>query len=454
MPAISGTHHSVVVIGGGQAGLSMSYCLTERGVDHVVLDRERPGYDWRERRWESFCLVTPNWQCQLPGFPYQGPDPDGFMVREQIAAYLEAYAASFAPPLSAGVEVTRLRRAQPGPFRIDTTARELTADQVVVATGPYQLPAIPPSAERLPDGVTQLHSSQYRRPWQLPPGAVLVVGTGQSGCQIAEDLHLAGRRVHLSVGSAPRVARRYRGRDVVAWLDDMGYYDKGISEFPDAESVRLRANHYVTGRDGGHDIDLRAFARDGMRLHGRLAAIAAIAGRTSGAPGRLGFAADLAPNLDHADEVAESIKDSVDKFIEASGAHAPTEARYAPVWEPPDPGPSELDLDRAGVSTVIWCTGFGRDYRWVDVPVFDGRGYPTHERGVTNCPGLYFLGLPWLHTWGSGRFSGVARDAWHLADQVIAHRTRQWGDDVRWIAGSPTETFPDRDWSIPRTAAS
>ncbi|HEY2281474.1 MAG TPA: MSMEG_0569 family flavin-dependent oxidoreductase [Streptosporangiaceae bacterium] len=444
MPVITGSHHSVAVIGGGQAGLSMSYCLTERGLDHVVLDRNRPGYDWRERRWDSFCLVTPNWQCQLPGFPYAGPDPDGFMVREEIADYLERYAVSFGPPLITGAEVSRLRRRRDGVFELTSPAGDMTADQVVVATGPYQLPAIPPAGQRLPDGIEQLHSSQYRRPWQLPPGAVLVVGTGQSGCQIAEDLHLAGRQVHLAVGSAPRVARRYRGRDVVAWLHDMGYYDKGIDEFADAEGVRLRANHYVTGRDGGHDIDLRAFARDGMRLYGRLAGIDG---------GRLSFAADLAANLDHADEVSESIKGSVDTFIDASGADAPAEAGYTPVWTPPS-GPGQLDLERAGVSTVIWSTGFGRDYRWVDVPVFDGRGYTTHDRGVTNCPGLYFLGLPWLHTWGSGRFSGVARDAWHLAAQVISYRHRKWGDDLRWIAGSPAETYPDRDWSIPRTAVS
>ncbi len=444
MPVVSGTHHPVAVVGGGQAGLSMSYCLSELGIDHVVLERDQPGGDWRERRWDSFCLVTPNWQCQLPGFPYHGADPDGFMSRDEIVAYVAGYAASSGAPL-ARAEVTRLRRGRDGRYLLDTTAGGLTADQVVVATGPYQLPAVPPVAGRLPGDVVQIHSSRYRRPRQLPAGAVLVVGTGQSGCQIAEDLHLAGRQVHLSVGGAPRVARRYRGRDVVAWLDAMGYYEKGIAEFPDAEGVRLRANHYVTGRDGGHDIDLRAFALEGMRLHGRLAAVSG---------GRLGFAADLAANLDHADQVSESIKDSIDTFIEASGVGAPGEPRYAPVWQPPGSGESGLDLERAGIGAVVWCTGFGRDYRWIDVPVFDGRGYPTHDRGVTNCPGLYFIGLPWLHTWGSGRFSGVGRDARHLARRIVAHGRRQWSDDVRWIAGSPTETYPDRDWSIPRTAVS
>ena len=423
----------------------MSYCLTEQGVDHVVLDRNRPGYDWRERRWDSFCLVTPNWQCQLPGFPYAGPDPDGFMVRDEIADYLERYAVSFGPPLVSGTEVSRLRRRRDGVFELTSPAGDLTADQVVVATGPYQLPAIPPAGQRLPDGIEQLHSSQYRQPWQLPPGAVLVVGTGQSGCQIAEDLHLAGRQVHLAVGSAPRVARRYRGRDVVAWLDDMGYYDKGIDEFADADE-RPAAGQPLRDRAGRRPRHRPAGVRPGRHAAVRPAGAASTAGGSS-------FADDLAANLDHADEVSESIKDSVDTFIDATGADAPSEARYTPVWTPPS-GPGQLDLERAGVSAVIWSTGFGRDYRWIDVPVFDGRGYPTHDRGVTNCPGLYFLGLPWLHTWGSGRFSGVARDAWHLADQVISYRHRKWGDDLRWIAGSPAETYPDRDWSIPRTAVS
>lgn len=444
MSEISDRHLPVAVIGGGQAGLSMSHHLTDLGVAHVVLEKHRPGHDWRERRWDSFCLVTPNWQCKLPGFDYRGGDPDGFMARDQVVAYLESYAATARAPLACGVEVTRLRRAGGGPFLLETTAGPITADQVVLATGPYQLPSVPPVAARLPDGVTQLHSSQYRNPAQLPAGAALVVGTGQSGCQIAEDLHLAGRQVHLSVGTAPRVARRYRGRDVVAWLQAMGYYDKPVGAFADADGLRLRANHYVTGRDGGHDIDLRAFAREGMRLHGRLV------GRTGD---RLHFSADLAANLDNADAVAESIKDSIDGFIAACGVDAPTEPRYTPVWQPSD-RQRPLDLDAAGITSVIWCTGFRRDVRWIAVPAFDGRGYPTHARGVTDCPGLYVLGLPWLHTWGSARLSGVGSDAAHLARQVVAYRHRRWADDVAWLAGSPTETFPDRRWSRPLAAAS
>ncbi|MCP2251117.1 MSMEG_0569 family flavin-dependent oxidoreductase [Lentzea aerocolonigenes] len=439
---LDGVHRTVVVVGGGQAGLSTSYCLNLAGIDHVVLERDRPGGEWRNRRWDSFCLVTPNWQCQLPGFPYRGSDPDGFMVRDEIVRYLEDYVTSFDCPLVEGVTAVRLRRREGGGFRVSTTHGELTADHVVLATGPYQVPLKPRIAERVPADVVQLHSSEYRNPEALPPGEVLVVGTGQSGCQIAEDLHLAGRQVHLAVGSAPRVARSYRGRDVVAWLEDMGYYRRGIDEFEDADAVRLRANHYVTGRDGGRDIDLRAFARDGMRLYGRLTDIR---------DGLARFAPDLIKNLDHADAVSEGIKDSIDAHVLARGVDAPAEARYEPVWTP-DTQPSELDL--SGITSVVWSTGFGRDHRWIDVPVFDGRGYPTHERGVTSCPGLYFIGLPWQHTWGSGRFCGVADDARHLVSHIASERRGGIATGVPWIAGTPEDTFPsDEYWTATRTVA-
>ena len=409
-------------------------------------------HEWNARRWDSFCLVTPNWQCALPDFAYPGRDPHGFMVREQIVDYLRGYAEAVHAPLVEGVTVTRLRRREEEGFELTTTAGTVTADQVVVATGPYQVPRVPRSAERLAGSVLSLHSSQYRNPDQLPPGTVLVVGTGQSGCQIAEDLHLSGRQVHLATGSAPRVARRYRGRDVVAWLADMGYYRKTIEEFDDADAVRFRVNHYVTGRDGGRDIDLRAFARDGMRLYGRLLDIVA------GAPGRGAtaiFAADLHANLDHADAVSESIKDSIDAWITANSVQAPVEDRYKPVWQP-EAQVTELDLAAAGVGSVVWSTGFGRDDRWIETAVFDGRGYPAHRRGVTACPGLYFLGLPWQWTWGSGRFCGVGDDALYLAARIEELHHGGTGTAVRWIAGPPAARFDvvaDDDWVAPRTVA-
>ncbi|GAC1568504.1 MAG: MSMEG_0569 family flavin-dependent oxidoreductase [Vulcanimicrobiaceae bacterium] len=411
------THHAVVVIGGGQAGLSMSYLLKRRGIEHVVLEKRRVGHAWRSDRWDSFCLVTPNWQCALPDFSYTGSDPYGFMKKDEIVEYIEAYARSFDPPLREGVAVTKLARGEGGGFHVETSDGGMVADQVVVATGGYHRAELPRIAERVSRDVVQTHSSAYKSADALPEGDVLVVGTGQSGAQIAEDLHLAGRRVHVCVGGAPRTARRYRGKDVVEWLDILGYYDMPVHEHPLKEHVRGKANHYVTGRDGGRDIDLRKFALEGMRLYGRLVDIE---------DGRLVFGDDLRKNLDGADAVAESIKTTIDRFIEQRGIAAPTEARYVPVWEPHD-DPRSLDYVAAGIGSIVWCMGFRSDYRWIEIPIFDGRGYPSHARGVTAAPGLFFLGLPWQFTWGSGRFSGVARDAAHLADCIEArHDTTRY----------------------------
>jgi putative flavoprotein involved in K+ transport len=401
-------HHPVVIVGGGQAGLAVSHRLAARGIAHLVLEKHRVAHEWRERRWDSFCLVTPNWQCQLPGFPYRGPDPHGFMKKDEIVAYLEDYVRSFQPPLREGVAVTALRPRPQGGFALATSQGDCTADQVVVATGGYHQPAIPRCAERLPARLRQLHSSEYRNPQALPPGEVLVVGTGQSGCQIAEDLHLAGRRVHLCVGSAPRTARRYRGKDVVDWLDEMGHYRLPVDQHPMRQGVRDRSNHYVTGRDGGRDIDLRQRALEGMVLAGRLTAVH---GET------LEVAGDLAQNLDRADAVAESIKNSIDQYIEAQRISAPVEPRPVPVWEPTRPA-STIDL--SPISAVIWSTGYRADYCWIELPLFDGRGYPCHLRGITPVAGAYFIGLPWLHTWGSGRFSAVGEDAEWLAAAIAA----------------------------------
>lgn len=409
---LSGEHRSVVVVGGGQAGLAMSRCLEKRGVDHLVLERDTVASSWKNHRWDTFCLVTPNWQCTLPDFPYAGQDPHGFMVRSEIIDYLEAYRAFVDPPLLEGVAVTGVTRDHRGTFHVRTSAGDCTADQVVVATGGYHTPITPPMSQPLPPSITQVQSQDYRSGTQLPAGEVLVVGSGQSGAQIAEDLHLEGRRVHLVVGEAPRVARFYRGRDVTDWLDEMGYYRMPVTEHPRREAVRAQANHYVTGRDGGRDIDLRAHARDGMRLYGLM---------TDHRDGALHFRPNLAEQLDHADEVSESIKDTIDKFITGQGVDAPEEERYTPVWRPADEV-TELRLADTGITSVVWCIGFRQDFRWVDVPVFNGRGAPAHSRGTTAVPGLYFLGLAWQWTWGSGRLSGVGGDAEHLAERIGSQR--------------------------------
>ncbi|GAB6898822.1 MSMEG_0569 family flavin-dependent oxidoreductase [Kineosporia succinea] len=406
---LDGRHVPVAVIGGGQAGLAASYCLSAAKVEHVVLERHRIGFEWSERRWDSFSLVTPNYQCLLPGHEYAAGDPDGFMVRDEIVDYLRDYRHRFDPPLHEGVDVTRLGH-DGHRFTLTTNRGRFFASQVVVATGAYHRPRIPRFAERLPGSIIQIHSADYKNPRQLPEGATLVVGTGQSGAQIAEDLHLAGRTVHLATGNAPRVARFYRGRDCMTWLDEIGHYTKGITEFADQEATRHKVNHYVTGRDGGRDLDLRAFARDGMHLYGRLADITGPVAH---------FADDLRSNLDGADAVMEGIKDLIDAHIEREHLDQPTEERYTPVWEPGHHVPTQVDLTRSGITSVIWCTGFDADYRWVDLPVFDGRGYPAHHRGVTSRPGLYVLGLPWQWTWGSGRFRGVGEDARYLTEQIV-----------------------------------
>ncbi|RYZ03674.1 MAG: MSMEG_0569 family flavin-dependent oxidoreductase [Myxococcales bacterium] len=402
-------HFTVVVVGGGQAGLSMSYLLKQRGVSHVVLEGKRIASAWRDERWDSFCLVTPNWQCRLPGHPYDGDDPQGFMGRDDIVAYVESYARRFELPVREGVWVKAVRRSHAARgFEIETSEGNLTAEQVVVATGGYHRPRTPRYAEDI--ALHQLHSSQYRNSDQLPPGDVLVVGTGQSGCQIAEDLHLLGRKVHLAVGSAPRCARRHRGKDVVEWLEAMGHYEVPIHEQNNPEELRERANHYVTGRAGGHDLDLRRFALEGMKLYGPALALE---------DGKLRFAPKLKQHLDRADDVYRSINRAIDKHIADHGISAPEEPEYQAVWEPSEE-PAELDLATSGITSIVWATGFHTDFSWVKAPVFDERGKVAHLRGVTREPGLFFLGLPWLHTWGSGRFSGVKTDAEHLVEQMFA----------------------------------
>ncbi len=404
----SNSHYPVAIIGGGQAGLSVSYYLSQRHIDHIIFEKRRAMHTWSTQRWDNFCLVTPNWQCLLPGWNYKGDDPHGFMKKDEIVAYLEGFSNSVRAPIREGVTVESVKRLAAGGFEIVTSDATITADQVVVASGGYHEPIIPRAAERLPKDVLQIHSAEYRNADLLPEGAVLVAGSGQSGAQIAEDLHLAGRKVHLAVGDAPRCARFYRGRDVVDWLADMGHYEMPVDEHPLRDGVRDNTNHYVTGRDGGRDIDLRKFALEGMELYGRLLSVD---------EGALAFDDNLAESLDRADEIYNNINTAIDKHIAAEKIEAPAPSTYKPVWQPLQHR-TRLSLHETGIASVIWCIGFRPDFRWLDAPVFNGRGAPVHTRGVTQLEGLYFVGLPWLHTWGSGRFSGVARDSLYLANTI------------------------------------
>ncbi|MBO0905980.1 MSMEG_0569 family flavin-dependent oxidoreductase [Jiella sonneratiae] len=402
------SHVTVAIVGGGQAGLSVSWHLARRGIGHVVFERYRRFHSWRVNRWDSFCLVTPNWQCRLPGHPYRGEDPDGFMVKDEIVDYLEGFAASFAPPLRENVAVTRIARAGSG-YRIETSAGVWTADQVVIATGGYDTPIVPPYAERLDPAIVQMHSREYRRPSQLPDGASLVVGTGQSGVQIMEDLLKAGREVHLAVGPAPRSPRRYRGRDSTDWLHEAGHYAMTIRDHPDPMKAVTQTNHYMSGRDGGHEIDLRRFAlEDGVRLYG---SVAGMDGRT------IRFAPELEKNLDDADRSYVGIRNQIDVHIERNGIDAPAEPPFEKLWRP-EREITEIDAQAENITSVVWSIGFRPDYSFIEVPVFDERGKPVFDRGVTKVPGFYFIGLGWLNTWGSGRFLAIDEDCRHLTDEI------------------------------------
>ncbi|TAY15529.1 MSMEG_0569 family flavin-dependent oxidoreductase [Rhizobium leguminosarum] len=407
------SHYSAVVVGGGQAGLSASHYLKRHGIDHVVFEKKTVAHKWKNERWDAFCLVTPNWQCQLPDHPYDGADPHGFMVKDEILAYVDRFVKKVEAPIFEQTSVTSLEK-HGDLFRLETSAGAVTADAVVIATSLYADPAIPRAAERLPEDIMQIHTAAYRNAEQLPDGGVIVVGSGQSGCQIAEDLHLAGRKVHLVTGNAPRCARFYRGRDVVDWLSDIGQYDITV-EHDGMTKKKHDTNHYLTGRDGGRDIDLRKFALEGMALYGRMSGVAA---------GRMLFEPNLKANLDGADRVYNGINALIDRHIAEKGIDAPAGSPYVAVWEP-EAEIAELDLKAEGITSVIWATGFSPDWSFVGLPIFDGNAYPVHRRGVTAVDGIYVLGLPWLWTWGSGRFLSVGRDAEHVVGHLAARHSAQ-----------------------------
>ena len=408
------TYVPVVIVGGGQAGLSVSHHLRKTGIDHIVFERYRRFHSWRINRWDSFCLVTPNWQCKLPDFPYRGDDPDGFMPRNEIVDYLDAFSDSFDPPIREGVVVDHVTRYGER-YIVETSDGTFESDHVVVASGGYDKPIIPPYADRLDSSIKQMHSRDYRRPGQVPEGATLVVGTGQSGVQIMDDLTRIGRDVHLAVGPAPRSPRKYRGRDATDWLYDMGHYAMTIANHPDPEKAVAQTNHYMSGRDGGMEIDLRRFVvEDGLNLYG---SVCDMDGTT------IRFLPDLERNLDDADKSYLGICRQIDAFIETNGIAAPPAPAFEKVWRP-ETEITEIDAKALGITSIIWSIGFRPDYSWIDVDVFDDKGRPQFDRGVCEVPGLYFIGLGWLNTWGSGRFLAIDEDSRFLAE-TIARRHAQ-----------------------------
>jgi putative flavoprotein involved in K+ transport len=403
-----------VVIGAGQAGLSMSWTLTRSGREHIVLDaRDRLGGGWL-KRWDSFTLVTPNWSAQLPGYAYAGPDPDAFMPRDDLVAYVAGYARSFDAPVRLGAHVSAVDLAPGGGLLVETDGGAFLAQNVIVATGAFQAPRIPALAAGLPAGIVQVHTDAYRNEAELPPGAVLVVGAGQSGCQVAEELHQAGRRVFLSVSSCWSAPRRYRGRDVFWWIAQMalrgaerGMLPPTVDDLPDPRA-RFACNPQLSGKDGGHSIELRRLGADGMTLLGHL---------DGASDGRISLADDLDTNLRHADTFFdEKLRPDIDAFIDAASIDAPEDDRARIQFDPPRV--ASVDLRAEDISAVVWATGYRLDLGWVRPVSFDAMGYPIHRRGVTEVPGLYFLGLPWLHTQTSSLLIGVGRDAAYLGEVI------------------------------------
>jgi putative flavoprotein involved in K+ transport len=397
--------HDIVVIGGGQAGLAMSAVLRERGREHVVLERHRVAERWRSERWDSLRFQFPNWSVELPGFRYAGDDADGFATAAEITRLLEAYATG--TPVREHTEVCLVTRNAEGLFQIDTNHGKVHARRVVVATGPFQRPRIPALAARLPAHITQLDPTRYRNPHELSSGAVLVVGAGASGIQIAEELLGAGRDVFLAVSRHRRVPRSFRGRDVYWWLDRMGRFDQTIDAFP---GRRWPPHTAVTGVGGGHDIDLRRLARAGAHVVGSVRDVSA---------GRIVLAGNANQVLDEADaafvsfvQTAREFASSLDEALGEDDAALPTSA---PVLEL-----DEIELARSGISSVVWATGYRYDYGWLQLDVVDAEQRPVQRRGVTAVPGLCFLGLHWMHTFKSGLLSGVGADAEHLADTVLS----------------------------------
>jgi putative flavoprotein involved in K+ transport len=423
------TAENTVIIGAGQAGLAVSYYLSRLSQDHVVLEQaDQPGEAWRNHRWDSFTLNTPRWQSRLPGVQYGEDDPDGFMPKQEVVSHFENLAQKL--PVRYRARVVAIERDNGrGDYVVKIDGGEtLTARNVVMATGLYQTPKVPALSGNFPAEIRQLHSDLYRNPEQLAPGAVLVVGSAQSGAQIAEELYETGRRVFLAVGRAGRTPRRYRGKDANWWLARMGSYDRKVSELP-SPKAKFGGKPHISGTKGGHTINLHQFARDGVVLLGRLKDVKA---------GIVEFVGDLHDNLAAADRAEAEFVTSVDDYIARAGLTVPEEALPSLRDGFAQPILTELDLKAAGISNVIWATGYSFDFSIVKLPVVDGDGFPVQMRGLSAYPGLFFVGLPWLHTAKSGLIYGIGEDASFIADLIAERRDRR--DDLLGDTEAPLPT--------------
>jgi len=395
----------VVVIGGGQAGLAISYYLKLQDRAHVIIEQAQLGEGWLNGRWDSFCLITPNSRTfTLPGMPYEGDDPEGFAPLREIQAYVQRYVAMLDPPARLGVRATSVRQGDDGHYLVETTRGMFAAPNVVVATGLLQHPRIPLFAAEVPADVQQIHSSQYRNPASPPRGNVLVVGSGQSGCPIAEELNENGRTVFLSIGNTGRAPSRYRGKSKIAWLVALG--------LPAFAADGVAKGGLASDPGGGHDYSPHRFARDGVTLLGHV-----IGARSY----TVVVAPDLYDMLRFSDCSEQDFKRAVDEYLRRERLDAPEDAPTESLDDGYRQGQIvELDLRAAGITSIVWCTGYGFDFSWIDVPVFDATGYPLHERGVSVSPGLYFLGMHWRSRPASAFVGGVGGEAEHVAENIAA----------------------------------
>jgi putative flavoprotein involved in K+ transport len=398
-----------LIVGGGQAGLAMSEHLGRRGMPHLVVERHRIAERWRSERWDSLVANGPAWHDRFPNMTFAGIEPDSFASKDRIVAYFEAYAEQIATPIRCGVEVKTLYKKPDGSGFVAETSQDIVeATNVVAATGPFQRPIIP-AVVPADAGIMQIHSAAYRNPSELPGGAVLVVGAGSSGAQIADELQRAGRRVYLSIGPHDRPPRRYRGKDFVWWLGALGQWDATAVE-PGTEHVTIS----VSGAYGGHTVEFRRLAARGMTLLGRTESFKG---------GIMRFAPDLARNIARGDANYLSVLDAADAYVAKNGLDLPEEPQARKLEADPDCVINpvlELNLAEAGITSIVWATGYALDFGWVKLDAFDEKGRPLHQRGVSVVPGFYFLGLAWLSRRASPFIWGVWHDAEYLADHFAS----------------------------------
>jgi putative flavoprotein involved in K+ transport len=400
-----------IIIGGGQAGLAMSRCLDERGIDHVVLERGRVAERWRSERWDSLRLLTPRWQSRLPGWRYNGPDPEGFMARGEVVDYLERYARVYSAPVMTGVTVKRVERDDEG-FRVTTDAGVWLAPNVVIATGFCDRANVPTMAAAVSAHVSQVIPTRYRNPEQLRDGGVLVVGASATGIQLASEIARSGREVTMAVGRHTRLPRSYRGRDIMDWFDALGVLSESTDDVWDLAASRAQPSLQLVGSTDRRSIDLAVVQSEGVRVVGRML----------GAYGRrIYLARDLEESIERADRKMHEQLDRIDEYI--GDRDVPDSDRPAPVGVPESP--AHLDLHAEGIRTVLWATGYRREYPWLQVPVLDARGEIKHDGGVTPEPGLYALGLHFMRRRNSAFLDGVGRDAAELAEHIGQRMVRR-----------------------------